>query len=170
MRASLALPRCGSVVLLSVAFALYSAGAGAVTLIRGGQAGSAIVVAAEEDARIRTAAEDLQYHFRKMTGADVAIVSSEGEAEGVPICLRLIREDSPLPEPLRQPDGYYPDGCLLMAGDRRLLLASPRPEGVVNAVYGLLEDHLGCRWFTPGEIGEHIPRRDTVEVEIPGGG
>jgi hypothetical protein len=40
--------------------------------------------------------------------------------------------------------------------------AAPRYGGrsVFGAVYGLLEDHLGCHWFTPGKIGECIPRRN----------
>jgi hypothetical protein len=30
--------------------------------------------------------------------------------------------------------------------------------GSMLAVYTLLDDHLGCRWFWPGEFGEHVPR------------
>ena len=30
-----------------------------------------------------------------------------------------------------------------------------------------MEDYLGCRWFTPGEIGESIPSHTTVEVQLP---
>ncbi len=48
-----------------------------------------------------------------------------------------------------------------------MVLLAARPEGVRNGVYGLLEDYLGCHWFTPGEIGESIPSRTTVEVELP---
>ncbi len=29
--------------------------------------------------------------------------------------------------------------------------------GSMLAVYTLLEDHLGVRWFWPGEFGEHVP-------------
>ncbi len=35
--------------------------------------------------------------------------------------------------------------------------------GTLNAVYGLLR-HLGTRWFMPGELGEVIPKRVTVEI------
>jgi len=45
--------------------------------------------------------------------------------------------------------------------------SSPHRKGLRNAVYGLLEDHLGCHWFTIGEIGEYIPQRATVKLDIP---
>ncbi len=30
--------------------------------------------------------------------------------------------------------------------------------GTMLATYMLLDDYLGCRWFWPGEFGEHVPR------------
>jgi len=169
MKGSTLILRLLVVVVLSAVVALVAAPASAVTLIEDGQAKCTIIVPTEQDATIQAAADDLQYHLRKMSGAEVPIVSSVGEAKGVPIYLRLIPEDTGLPEPLCQLERYYPDGFIIRANDRRMMLASPRPEGVANAVYGLLEDHLGCHWFTPGEIGEYIPKRDTVNIEIPGG-
>lgn len=35
--------------------------------------------------------------------------------------------------------------------------------GTLNAVYQFLRT-LGCRWYMPGELGEVIPRRETIEV------
>ena len=36
--------------------------------------------------------------------------------------------------------------------------------GSMLAVYTLLEDHLGVRWFWPGEFGEHVPRRANASI------
>jgi Domain of unknown function (DUF4838) len=36
--------------------------------------------------------------------------------------------------------------------------------GSMLAVYTLLEDHLGVRWFWPGEFGEHVPSNPQVKV------
>src|SRR3954470_16035554 len=37
---------------------------------------------------------------------------------------------------------------------------SPRtPAGCLLAVYTLLDDHLGVRWFWPGPFGEHVPEQ-----------
>jgi hypothetical protein len=37
--------------------------------------------------------------------------------------------------------------------------------GSMLAVYTLLEDHLGVRWFWPGEFGEHVP--SNAEAKVP---
>lgn len=34
--------------------------------------------------------------------------------------------------------------------------------GTINAVLTFLQDHLGVRWFWPGDLGEDVPRRDTL--------
>jgi hypothetical protein len=36
--------------------------------------------------------------------------------------------------------------------------------GSLLAVYVLLDDYLGVRWFWPGPFGEHVPRAPTVEI------
>ncbi|MGD9804036.1 MAG: DUF4838 domain-containing protein [Hyphomicrobiaceae bacterium] len=36
--------------------------------------------------------------------------------------------------------------------------------GTLNAVYTFLEDYLGVRWLMPGEVGEYVPRVDTVKL------
>ena len=36
--------------------------------------------------------------------------------------------------------------------------------GSLNAVYHLLRS-LGVRWFMPGEVGEVVPRMDTVSID-----
>ena len=36
--------------------------------------------------------------------------------------------------------------------------------GSLNAVYDLLRS-LGVRWFMPGEVGEVVPRMDTVSID-----
>lgn len=44
----------------------------------------------------------------------------------------------------------------------RLLIEGGRPRGVLYGVYALLEDHLGCRWYTR-EVAR-IPKRGVVGV------
>ena len=43
---------------------------------------------------------------------------------------------------------------------RRLIIAGAPPRGTINGLYGFLQDHLGCRWFTPGV--SRIPRREAL--------
>jgi hypothetical protein len=37
--------------------------------------------------------------------------------------------------------------------------------GSLNAVYGLLR-HLGVRWYMPGELGEVVPKLETISVKV----
>jgi Glycosyl hydrolase family 67 N-terminus. len=48
------------------------------------------------------------------------------------------------------------DGFCIKSIDNGLILTSNAGRGVLFSVYALLE-HIGCRWFYPGENGEYIP-------------
>ena len=63
------------------------------------------------------------------------------------------------------PNGYVIE-IIDFNGKHGVFLSSSYPKGVIKAVYGLLENHLGCHWFTVGPIGEHISRRATAELNI----
>ncbi|MCC6580333.1 MAG: DUF4838 domain-containing protein [Phycisphaeraceae bacterium] len=41
------------------------------------------------------------------------------------------------------------------------------PRGTLNAVYDLLERHVGVRWFRPGEFGMEQPRQATLDLTGP---
>ena len=159
-------------MVLFVTVAGLAAPACPVTLVRDGR-GQCTIVVPGEDGSIIDAAEDLQYHLRKMSGAEVPVVHDASDVQGVGIYIDTKPLDANVLGRLIDRTMIWPDGYvieILEFGDTSgVFLSSPRSEGVRNAVYGLLEDHLGCHWFTPGEIGEHIPQRATVTLEIPGG-
>lgn len=138
-------------------------------LVKDGKGCSTIVLPAKEDAVIRQAAEDLVYHFKKMSGATIPIVNYPALASGVPIYIGVTPDGAKLPVDLTDEAKFRPDGYLIFADGSKVILTAPRVEGVRNAVYGLLEDYLGCHWFAMGEIGEHIPGRSTVKLSIDGG-
>ena len=151
------------------AIAAPAAGKGAsVVLVDRGRPACTIVLAAKATGILPKAAKDLQEHLREMSGANVSIVSDPQKAKGVRICLGWRPEGLKLPvEPT--PESVRPDGYLIAIAGGDLVILSPRPEGVRNGVYGLLEDYLGCHWFKPGPIGRHVPKRRTVEVRLPAG-
>jgi hypothetical protein len=139
----------------------------AATLIQDGVARCAIVVPAGEQPVLQPAVEDLQTCLRKMSGAEVPIAKGPVGAEVTTILLGVTRAGLPVQLTPEQVKATFPDGYFLVRQGRDLALLAARPEGVRNAIYGLLEDHLGCHWFTPGEVGEFIPHRRTVEVTLP---
>ncbi len=55
------------------------------------------------------------------------------------------------------------DGYRYAVRDGRMLIVGESPAGVRHGVFAFLE-HLGAGWYTPGEIGEVIPRRDIVRI------
>ena len=138
-------------------------------LIENGAGACTIIVAAQEDESVRTAAEDLVYHLEKMSGARIPIVSDPSAVKGIPIYIGTPPKGIELPVDLADKTRFWPDGYLIVADGEQVILAAPRIDGVRNAVYGLLEDHLGCHWFAPGKIGEHIPTRATVKLSLAGG-
>ena len=138
-------------------------------LIEDGRRRCTIVLAGPDAAALRITAEDLAHHLYRMSGAKVPIVTDPSQAAGVPIYIGTLPDGLTVPVDLGDQSMFWPDGYLLMADGKQVILAAPRTEGVRNAVYGLLEDHLGCHWFTPGRIGEHIPARPTVKLGLEKG-
>ena len=151
--------------------ASWAQSASGVTLIEDGKAQCTIIVPREDQATIQ-AAEDLRYHLHKMSGAEVPVVHDASNVQGIGIYIDTKPLDVNVPGRIIDRKMLWPDGYVIEVlefGDTSgVFLSSPKVEGVKNAVYGLLEDHLGCHWFTPGEIGEHIPQRRTVTLDIPG--
>ena len=56
------------------------------------------------------------------------------------------------------------DGLLIKTTKDTLVLAGSKAPGALYATYAFLEDHLGVRWFFPGEAGEYVPKTQTVKV------
>ena len=135
-------------------------------LVKNGEGRSTIVVPAKEEETLRAAAEDLVYHLEKMSGARIPIVSDPALLKGVPIYIGVRPEGIQLPVDLADESRFWPDGYLIVADGEKVILAAPRVEGIRNAVYGLLEDYLGCHWFVPGKIGEHIPSSSTAKLRL----
>lgn len=49
------------------------------------------------------------------------------------------------------------DGCILKTKGNALLITGVHDEGIANGVYTFLTDHVGARWFAPGELWEVVP-------------
>jgi len=87
-----------------------------------------------------------------MAGAALPVLSEL--TDGPALILGVQDRDSSLP-----PLSYHvwrEDGLLYFSGGS--------DRGVVNGVYAFLEEELGCRWYTPDPLGEHIPMRKTIEI------
>jgi hypothetical protein len=72
-------------------------------------------------------------------------------------------------------DTDRPDPFLIKTTGNRLILLGQGDRGTVYSVYAFLEEHLGCRWFMPGPLGEVIPRNVSIirvkeinDLQVPG--
>ncbi len=114
-----------------------------------------IVIPRAASPSVNYAAQELQSHLKKITGARLPIVAdTEPERAREILVGKSSRFDSP---------GVAVDwttlgreGYVLRTVGERLAIAGGEPRGTLYGVYGLLEDHFGCRWFTP-EI-ERVPK------------
>jgi sugar lactone lactonase YvrE len=160
--------------------------AGSLTLVRDGKPQASIVVAkaaltAKPDpdparlheapatpSKIAAAARDLQHYVAKITGAKLPIVSDEKDPGGAAILVGksalTAKWDGQIPAgltPAREEEGFV----LLCWGNRLLLAGNDAGpyHGTEYAVAELLH-RQGIRWFMPGDYGEVVPRRATLEV------
>jgi len=58
--------------------------------------------------------------------------------------------------------GLGDEGYVIRTAGSRLIIAGGRQRGALYGVYGLLEEHLGCRWFTP--TVERIPTQARLQL------
>ena len=120
-----------------------------------GQSDYQIVIARATSPSVNHAAQELQLHLEKITGARLAIVADTEPERAREI---LVGKSSRLDALGVAVDwaALGKEGYVLRTVGERLVIAGGEPRGTLYGVYGLLEDHLGCRWFTP-EI-ERVPQ------------
>ncbi len=129
-----------------------------------------IVIADGADAATMHAAAELQAFFQEITGAELPIISDRLPAQKREILLGNSARLKQLGVSIDF-DALGKEGYVIRTSETRLIIAGGEPRGTLYGVYGLLSDHLGCRWFTPevSRIPKHarldIPELD--ETRIP---
>ena len=146
-----------------------SARAPFVTLVDKGHARVAIVAPSAPTAIETHAIDELVAYVRKMTGIELA-VGVKARENLLPVYVGSAAERY-----LSHIDWNKlgDNGFVLKSGAEGVYIAGACDLGTLYGVYHLLEKHLGVRWFMPGEIGEVVPRSNTLvigtfeETEIP---
>ncbi|MDX9980393.1 MAG: hypothetical protein RBU25_10245, partial [Lentisphaeria bacterium] len=146
---------------MALAAGMMAAAAPGFELAREGRAQCAIVVPAAAGATVLTAAGELADHLKLATGAEFPVVPETRAGNGPRILVGPCRETA-----RRVPDAaaiaHQPDGIRLRTLPDALVLTGAEPRGTLYAVYTLLEDVVGCRWWTSTE--SDVPRRPTLVV------
>jgi hypothetical protein len=133
----------------------------ALSLSDNGASPYRIVIAREASPSERYAAEELQRFLEQITGARLPIATDDtplGDHEiilGDNAHLRAAGGETDLA-------ALGDEGYIIRTVPPHLIIAGGRLRGTMYGVYGFLEDHLGCRWFTP--TLSHIPSMPSLEL------
>lgn len=133
-----------------------------LTLAEAGRTSYTILLPARPSGPEQRAAGDLAKWLGEMTGATYPVVR-EGGAVAVPgPCLSIgrtrLRGACGLGPPATDPGR---DGYAIQTAAPHLFVTGGRRRGIVNGVYSLLQEDLGCRWYLPG-LAPIIPQRPTL--------
>lgn len=132
-----------------------------LTLAREGKTDYIILQPAVPTGQDKKAAEELAKWLGEMTGATFLIVSENGDVPTGPVI--SVGRTTCLAEvdlPQKQTD-LMSEGIAISVKGTDLFLWGGRLRGAINAVFALLEEDLGCRWYS-SEHPATIPNRPTL--------
>ncbi|NUQ64121.1 MAG: DUF4838 domain-containing protein [Pirellulales bacterium] len=135
--------------------------AGELVLSENGQSPYRIVVAENASPSTKHGAEELQKFLAEMTGARLPIVSDQEPAGPREIFLGDSARFRAMKTGI-DPASLGREGYVIRAVGAHLVIAGGSVRGNLYGVYGFLEDHLGCRWFTPD--CSRIPKRPRLAI------
>jgi hypothetical protein len=127
-----------------------------------GKAQARIVIAEKAPASTEYAAQELQKWLGEITGAQCEIVRDNVPVRSGEIVLGDSKHFRKLSKGKIDLASLGNEGYAIRSSSRYLIIAGGEPRGTLYGVYGLLEDHLGCRWFTT--TVKRIPKLPTLDV------
>lgn len=149
-------------VLLLIAIASAGAVAQPLTLARSGKALLPIVVGEPQATTAeQTAAQELKTYLDKISGATFEIVEEGKVKPGQPGI--YVGATSFAASLALAPATFGPEESLLRTTRGSLIITGGRPRGTLYAVYELLDDTLGVRWYTPW--AERVPSLSTLTLQ-----
>ncbi len=139
--------------------------AGSIALVDKGNSRCAVVIGDKASVVEKHAAEELCLFLGKVTGARVA-QSNAPQADKYSIWLGTPETCPAIAKlgALKDVQSLSDQGVLIRSDERGLLIAGKTPLGVLYGVYAFLEEHVGMRWFFPGEDGEYCPKTPTLKI------
>lgn len=129
-----------------------------VTLAKSGKALYTILIPAAPSTQEQKAAADLAQWLDEMTGARFAVtqeIDAAPKGKVISIGGTKLFASSGIAKPDLADEGYAID-----EKDGNLFLLGGATRGPINAVYALLEEDLGCRWYS--RFSQTIPSMPTL--------
>jgi len=137
-------------------------------IVRDGQPRGVIITAEKPSAGAQHAAEELQHFIELMSGAKLPIRSDNAALPGEQVVMLVGRSrfTAGMNLPAGDDGDHSREGFVLKTQGDRIILAGNEDSiyrGTEYAVYDFLE-RLGCRWYYPGDYGQVVPKRATIDV------
>ena len=120
-----------------------------LTLVRDGKPLYAVVLPEQPTGPERKAADDLRQWVKEITGAELPSAKGGGNAPAIRI---------------RTAPEFVGDEYRIAVEADSLVLTGGTGRGAVNAVYALLEEDLGCRWYVKDD--SRLPKTATLTVPV----
>jgi len=158
------MPAKCALLLLALAVLCATASArtrGKLVLVENGKSDFVIVIGAKASPSEQHAAQELQTFLAEMSDAKLPIVSDDGPMRPHEIILGDNRHLSQSGIKVNF-EKLGDEGFNLRVTDRLVAIAGGRLRGTMYGVYTLLEDYLGCRWFSSDV--SRIPKLDCVAL------
>lgn len=121
-----------------------------------------VVVAKDAQPAERYAAEELARFLSEISGAAFTARQLDAAETPGPQTIRVGAGAAGELVTQAEIDRLGQEGYLYRTSGASLIIAGGRPRGTLYGVYSLLEDELGCRWFTPDV--SRIPERKKLEL------
>jgi len=120
-----------------------------LTITKNNKANYSILISKKPTTQDQKAAEDLKSWLEKMTGATIQIVTesknSKTSDQVISIGQTQLFKKSKL---AASSENLKDEGYGIDQKDNVLFIWGGRTRGVINGVYALLEEDLGCRWYS----------------------
>jgi hypothetical protein len=128
-------------------------------LVDNGRATSAILISDSATQGEIEAANELQLYIRKITNVELDIITDQENISQLIIIIGFIEDHSYLAAPVLEKESF-----IICTNGNRLYIVSPDDDGLFFGVCTFLEKYCGVRWFWPGELGEIVSQRESLEI------
>jgi hypothetical protein len=132
-----------------------------LTLAVDGKTDYVIVIPDKPTPQERKAADDLAHSLKEMTEATFRIVPDSAPSISAAISIGQTRLLAAARLPEHAAD-LGDEGYAITVGEKNLFLRGGRIRGPIYAVYALLEEDLGCRWYDRSR--SRIPKQATLRL------
>ncbi|MFC1737725.1 DUF4838 domain-containing protein [Planctomycetota bacterium] len=120
-----------------------------LTLAEKGKSRYSILISPKATTQDEKAAQELQQWLKEMTGAELPIVAEDERVKDKSRIISIGQTRALEAARLQAAkEDLEDEGYGIGVKGKRLYLWGGRTRGVINAVFALLEEDLGCRWYT----------------------